>query len=193
MAAEATFTVPEALERFSITLSTFLEQNSQYHGLAIGAMVFHKDHLLLVQRSMTDSFPGAWEVPGGACDMEDPTILHAAARELMEETSLRATRFVRVVGNGITFATKSDSVWFKYFFEVEVEQKHDATNDDAQKNRSPTFAHFHITLDPKEHQDFCWATRQDIEANMVDGKPLTFVSQEQKRDLLLGFERSTVN
>ncbi len=37
------------------------------------------------------------EIPGGKMDDTDETILHAAARELKEETGLTATRAVRQV------------------------------------------------------------------------------------------------
>ncbi len=46
--------------------------------------------ILLLQRAPTDSMPLRWEIPGGACDLEDESLLHAAARELREEAGLRA-------------------------------------------------------------------------------------------------------
>jgi 8-oxo-dGTP pyrophosphatase MutT (NUDIX family) len=47
-----------------------------------------EDRLLLMQRAASDSLPLLWEVPGGALDPEDPTVLHGAARELWEEAGL---------------------------------------------------------------------------------------------------------
>ena len=41
--------------------------------------------------------PLLWEVPGGACDFEDESLLHAVARELCEESGLRARRVEALV------------------------------------------------------------------------------------------------
>lgn len=49
---------------------------------------------LLVRRAASDSYPLKWEIPGGSVSTaRDASVLHAAARELREETGLRVARF----------------------------------------------------------------------------------------------------
>ncbi|EXJ83691.1 hypothetical protein A1O1_07315 [Capronia coronata CBS 617.96] len=82
-----------------------------------------RDRILLIQRAGHDSMPHRWEVPGGGCDLEDPTILHAVAREVWEETGLVAARIGPLVGpkDGQVFLTRSGKVVCKFHFVVEVE------------------------------------------------------------------------
>jgi len=47
-----------------------------------------EERFLLVQRSVDDSLGGKWELPGGAVETADGTLLDAAKRELREETGL---------------------------------------------------------------------------------------------------------
>ncbi|KAJ1323654.1 8-oxo-dGTP diphosphatase [Microdochium nivale] len=82
------------------------------HGIGVGAIVFDRSfpspssssssssdapqppppRVLLVQRAPHDSMPLKWEIPGGGSDDDDPSVLYACARELQEESGLRATR-----------------------------------------------------------------------------------------------------
>ncbi|RAH81208.1 hypothetical protein BO86DRAFT_456646 [Aspergillus japonicus CBS 114.51] len=53
---------------------------------------------LLLQRSITDSYPCHWENPGGLIDpVRDATVLAGVAREVREETGLHVSRFVDLV------------------------------------------------------------------------------------------------
>ena len=84
------------------------------------------------QRAATErAFPNMWEVPGGASETTDPTVLHSLAREVFEETGLHLTRVVRQVGKGIEFTSRSKvisedggekplKVYLKLTFEIEV-------------------------------------------------------------------------
>ncbi|KAK1596930.1 NUDIX hydrolase domain-like protein [Colletotrichum navitas] len=55
--------------------------------------------ILLLRRSAREkALPHRWELPGGGADPPDRDALAAAARELWEETGLRAARFVALVG-----------------------------------------------------------------------------------------------
>lgn len=47
--------------------------------------------------------PGCWEIPGGGCDDDDESILHAVARELWEEVGLTTTRIGPLVGNPLCY------------------------------------------------------------------------------------------
>lgn len=82
-----------SVARFRVPLGTYLEKSPALHGICVGASVFDDaGRLLLVQRAPHDSYPLLWEVPGGAIDAEDESVLHGLARELWEETGLRARR-----------------------------------------------------------------------------------------------------
>ena len=63
------------------------------------------------------------EIPGGKVDEPDESLLHAAVRELKEETGLEATRIVRQVTD-MTFAIPRPKgqveMWMKLIFEMEV-------------------------------------------------------------------------
>ncbi|PYI36829.1 hypothetical protein BP00DRAFT_452869 [Aspergillus indologenus CBS 114.80] len=53
---------------------------------------------LLLQRSITDSYPCHWENPGGLIDpVRDATVLAGVAREVREETGFHVSRFVDLV------------------------------------------------------------------------------------------------
>ncbi len=86
--------------------------------------------MLLIQRAAHDSMPNRWEVPGGAVDDDDPSILHGAARELWEEAGLKAVRFTHIVTTekragevpGFIFTNRHGTRFFcRFTFAVEVE------------------------------------------------------------------------
>jgi ADP-ribose pyrophosphatase len=54
--------------------------------LAIGAVVFHQDRVLLVKRSKPPA-KGCWAIPGGSVHLGE-TLQEAAQREILEETGI---------------------------------------------------------------------------------------------------------
>lgn len=76
------------------------------------AIVMHRDHVLIVRRSMTEKFlPGVWGVPCGKVGAgESPT--NAVLRELHEETGLDGT-VTRFAGNSPPFQSsfRGAAVW----------------------------------------------------------------------------------
>ena len=54
--------------------------------LAVGAIVFHDDRLLMIQRDKEPS-RGLWSLPGGGVEHGE-YLAHALAREVKEETAL---------------------------------------------------------------------------------------------------------
>lgn len=81
-----------------------------------------RNKILLIQRAAHDSWPGRWEVPGGACDPEDPSILYSVARELWEEAGLKATRIGPLVGGtNHLFVTSTGNLVCRFSFLVDVE------------------------------------------------------------------------
>ncbi|KAJ2967033.1 hypothetical protein NUW58_g10531 [Xylaria curta] len=100
-------------------------------------------------RAKSDSLPEKWEIPSGVVSnnpSKDATVLKAVVRELWEETGLLATGLKRVVDVPGTEG---------FVYEV------DTTED---KNGG-----MQITLNPAEHQDFVWATEQEVRELDVEG------------------------
>ncbi|KAL2182035.1 uncharacterized protein P884DRAFT_274471 [Thermothelomyces heterothallicus CBS 202.75] len=136
------FTHEPSVSALNIPAKSFIAARPLISGAATGALVFSRatgeDRVLLIQRAAHDSMPLRWEVPGGACDEADETLLHGLARELWEETGLRLKRVVRQVGAEQVFLTSRGLVVAKVTFEVDVEA-------------SETAALPEVTLDPYEH------------------------------------------
>ncbi|KAI9897732.1 hypothetical protein N3K66_007588 [Trichothecium roseum] len=205
--------VPEALSSFTQGFEASLAQArtrlpfpALLGGLATSALVFlpraaaaadRADRLLLIQRAAHDSMPNKWEPPGGAADPEDPSVLHACARELFEEAGLVASRVLRVVGDGddvdgdygsagMVFMNRSGTRLFvKFCFEVEVEAEAGAAAgvDGADGDGRPV-----VRLDANEHQDWVWATEEEVKNDVTaDGKPIPVTTLGQKRILLNAF------
>ncbi|KAM7199493.1 NUDIX hydrolase domain-like protein [Naviculisporaceae sp. PSN 640] len=177
--------------------------------LATGAIVFdhrpppnsdHPPRTLLIQRAAHDSMPLNWETPGGGCDDDDPSILHACARELKEEAGLDAVSVGPVVpcassritsmtdGNaeagqaewgermgGQFFLTRRGGLVCKFYFIVELPE------DSASR----------VNVDPNEHSAFVWATEDEVRRKKMDGEngiQLDFTTREQYEVILAAFK-----
>lgn len=160
------FTVDDSLASWNMPVKDWLAQNrkdDQFDGLATGNIVFSLEgKVLVIQRAANDSLPNKWEFPGGAADDDDPTIFHAAARELWEESGLVAKRFTHIVTQGPdkepgeTFQNRNRTKTFvRFAFHVEVESCDD------------------VKLDPNEHQNHAWASEEDIRQQKLDGKDMS--------------------
>ncbi|KAH7036240.1 NUDIX hydrolase domain-like protein [Macrophomina phaseolina] len=171
--SEKPFTVPEDLAGFSVSSHAYLQRHTRWQVLAVGALVFNGDRLLLVQRSTTErAFPNLWEVPGGSVDPEDETILHAVSRELQEETGLHVTAINHAVGTGVEFGTGSgerQQNWLKLAFEVETAEA------------------IPIRLDPIEHQNYLWVSEDEVVLGEANGRRLEFMTADQRAMMLEGF------
>ncbi|WPB06758.1 uncharacterized protein RHO25_011418 [Cercospora beticola] len=124
--------------------------------------------------------PNRWEIPGGACDDDDESILHGAARELLEEAGLKATHIGPQVGEGEFFTSRSGKNICKFMFFVEVELDDDEGHLPAVK------------LDPKEHQQYVWATRQEVEASCSGSTLLQFTTSDLEKAVLESFSSNQV-
>ncbi|KIV88186.1 hypothetical protein PV10_09105 [Exophiala mesophila] len=171
------YEIDGSVEVFNVPLSQHIapqsSSGSQYNLVANGAivivtpmresqsqsmkddasMVKPRAKVLLLQRSQSDSMPTKWEIPGGGCDDDDPSILYSVARELWEEAGLKATRIGPVVGDVHTFSVRRGLVG-KFCFLVNVE----STETDEGYPR--------VTLDPNEHMAYLWATEDEV----IDGR-----------------------
>jgi 8-oxo-dGTP pyrophosphatase MutT (NUDIX family) len=122
--------------------------------------------------------PNHWETPGGACDDDDQTILHAVARELWEETMLVARSVGPMVGEGYTFQTRTGKMVRKLNFIVEVERR----VGDGDGGSNPE-----VRLRPEEHQAFVWATEEEVRACKVGDVEIALTMPEQEAVVLEAF------
>lgn len=176
------FTFDPSASHYVITKAAYVSLHAPagYGLIATGALVFDSltsssPRVLLVQRSACDTMPHKWEVPGGACDDEDTTILHAVARELWEEAGLKATHIREAAGNPHVFITGSGKPICKNNFVVEVEK----TGEGALQPK----------LDPQEHQQYVWANEVEVKARKVGDIELNFTSEQMQDTLLQTFEQ----
>ncbi|KAH8729102.1 NUDIX hydrolase domain-like protein [Phaeosphaeriaceae sp. PMI808] len=167
-----TFDYPSSLQEYAVNETEYLRQHPEYNVLCTGIVVFNEDgKLLLVQRAADErAFPNAWEVPGGKVDDTDETLLHAAVRELKEETGLTATRVRRKVAE-FTFADGKRAepiTWLKLIFEMEVKDTK-------------------VSLDPIEHQNFLFVSEEEVVKDAVGDVKLEYVSPPNKTVKLEAF------
>jgi 8-oxo-dGTP pyrophosphatase MutT (NUDIX family) len=173
----------------TITAQTYLSQDQSEHAcklIATGAIVFSASRILLLQRAPGDSMPNRWETPGGACDKDDQTILHAVARELWEETMLVARSVGPMVGEGYTFKTRSGKMVRKLNFIVEVERR-DGDGDGDGNGNGNGGSDLEVRLRPEEHQGFVWATEEEVRACKVGDVEIGFTMPGQKAVVLDAF------
>lgn len=185
------FTHQPAVAALHVPAKEFLSTRPLVSGAATGALVFSRavggqDRVLLIQRAAHDSMPLRWEIPGGACDLEDETMLHGLARELWEEAGLRLKSVVRRVGQEQAFLTRRGLAVVKVTFEVEVEV------EGSEGEGLPE-----VVLDPNEHVRFLWATEEECEAGRVAARgdtgedevaEIKFTTADQRAVILLGFK-----
>lgn len=178
-APPAQFSIDPSIRHFNVSVKAHLLSSPEFDAIAVGALIFrqaalkeHEFELLLIQRSESDFFPGKWEIPGGACDLEDQTILHGLAREVWEESGLQLTNIRRQIGlggtsnpvqslNGAVFVTPGGIRVIKYTFIADV--------GNAKR----------ITLSPDEHQGYLWVTEGDFKNMKCHDTELEFTTEQQ--------------
>ncbi|KAI0551055.1 NUDIX hydrolase domain-like protein [Xylaria curta] len=163
------FTFDPSVANFNVPVDAYLKTSPELQGICVGAFVFDDaNRLLLVQRAPHDSYPLRWEVPGGAADAEDSSLLHGLARELWEETGLRTRHVSGLVGKGYTFLTRRPICVCKYSFVVDVET-------------------FDVKLDPNEHAAFLWVTEDEAKAGKCGDVDLVYTTKHQEDAILESF------
>lgn len=85
-----------SISDFAVSKGAYLaaRPGAPFDYIATGALVLDtttvsRPRILLLQRAASDEDPNKWEPPGGACDDDDQSILHAVTRELWEEADLK--------------------------------------------------------------------------------------------------------
>ncbi|RFU31303.1 hypothetical protein B7463_g5013, partial [Scytalidium lignicola] len=175
------FTSHPSTSPFTVSCQTYISihPDIKCKYIATGSLVFDNfnsttPRLLLLQRSKSDSMPGRWETPGGGCDDEDESILHAVTRELWEEAGLKASNIGPLVGKPHFFVSQSGKQICKFNFLVQVEQG--------------TEGKLEVKLDPAEHQRFVWASENEVRAKKVGDLDLEFTTKETEETVLEGFK-----
>ncbi|KAI0399890.1 NUDIX hydrolase domain-like protein [Xylaria palmicola] len=164
------FTTDPSLAKFQVSPVAFIKTSPPLQGICVGAFVFDDaGRLLIVQRAPHDSFPLRWEVPGGAVDDEDESVLHGLARELGEETGLQASHVRSLVGKGHVFLTRRPLCVCKYSFVVDV-VAHD------------------VRIDPEEHVAFLWVSEDEARARKVGDLDLVYTHKDQEQAILESFD-----
>ncbi|KAI0596145.1 NUDIX hydrolase domain-like protein [Biscogniauxia sp. FL1348] len=171
---DGAFTYLFALRMFTLREKDFIRRMGTADRALVGTIVFNatNDRVLLVQRSASDSLPGKWEVPGGMCERSDRSILHGAARELLEETGLEVAAFRGWPGTHF-FSLGSDKretpiQAAKYLFAVETRN-------------------YDVRLNDREHQKFVWATEQEVQACKHGEETIEFTSEILKYSIKTAF------
>jgi len=175
------FQVHPSASSFTISSNDYVSKHAELKAanclLSTGAAVFSgstPERILLIQRAAGDSMPNRWEIPGGACDDDDPSILHSVARELWEESGLAAVRVGPHFGRDDIFRSRSGKVICKLYFIVEIDK------GDEDK--------LEVKLDLNEHQNFIWATEEEVKAKKVGDLELTFTTPTLEKNVLESFQ-----
>lgn len=140
--------------------------------------------VLLVQRALTDTWAGIWEVPGGTCDETDPSLIAAVVRELREETGLTAQAALGLVG------IERVGRLTKVAFLIDVEGPRQ-TKEEEHPSPSQSLSSWNglVKLDPAEHSAFVWATEEEVWQDLVQGgqRLVWRPNAREKAEVLEGF------
>ncbi|KAJ2753018.1 hypothetical protein GGH94_004222 [Coemansia aciculifera] len=132
------------------------------HHIVTGGAIANSNHgvpsVLLVQRAAHErSYPNEWEIPGGHVDPGE-SILESLSREIYEETALVVSKVLCEFEGFLYWSTKYE--------EGESDSKADLALSVCTQQLnfcvlvSDTSA---IKLDPNEHQQYAWCTRETLE------------------------------
>ncbi|KAL8861293.1 MAG: hypothetical protein Q9178_002165 [Gyalolechia marmorata] len=136
------------------------------------------------------------KVPGGSVEADDPTVLHGLAREVFEETGLRLTRFMRLVGEDTrgtasqedkTVSKPGDPKRLKLGFEIEVSEIGVLETDTNERDVERYLRSVPVDLDPHEHQDHAWVTEEEVKAFYENGVGRPIVSKDRAGEMLEAF------
>ncbi|KAL8709360.1 MAG: hypothetical protein Q9220_005953 [cf. Caloplaca sp. 1 TL-2023] len=204
-----TIYVNPALRPHVIPLDSFLEQNPAIDRLFCSAFIFAPPgivrgfsptiprRLLLLRRASTHSnFPGLWEIPGALASEEDLTILQSLASMLSEQTNLQMCKVIRKVGADIKWTTEEkddgdlkEYRWMERSFEIEVVEIPDLTSEKVfdPESIAQFLGSLPIVLDYQLHQEYAWATEEDIRKFLNTGEGRQIISKEEATKMLHAF------
>ncbi|WP_022665716.1 NUDIX hydrolase [Desulfospira joergensenii] len=102
--------------------------------LAVGAVVFKEDRILLVQRGNPPA-KGVWAIPGGSVELGE-TLKQAVQREILEETGIRIRAGEPVYSFESIERDRDGKIRYHYYivdFEAEYLGGEIRAGDDAEK------------------------------------------------------------
>ena len=80
--------------------------------IGVGAVVWHQDHVLLIQRGKEPNI-GSWSLPGGAQELGE-TVREAVCREVLEETGVTISSPILVDVVDLISSTADNRVEYHY-------------------------------------------------------------------------------
>jgi 8-oxo-dGTP pyrophosphatase MutT (NUDIX family) len=175
------FEIDDSLTPWNLPGADWISKHDKpWDALATGCVIINpQGNILLIQRASHDSLPNMWEIPGGAVDREDVTVFHGAARELWEEAGLVAKRFTHFVTEGPdrepgqTYTNRTGERRFcRFSFNVEVQSCEG------------------VRLDPMEHQDYVWATEEEVRAQRIGDREVLVTNSGMLSLILEAFRLS---
>lgn len=182
MSKLSAFTVARHLSQYNTPLADFAASKPEFTHFVVGAYIFSslsnpRPRTLLLQRSLSDSYGGFWENPGGSVEPTDATLLDGVAREVLEETGLHVSSVLDLVCVDTWVSIKPDSVRqvAKFSYVVEV---HETIDGGGWMER--------VRLDQDEHRALMWATEEQVRKG-VEGEGLLRFVNEQGRNHLRAF------
>lgn len=153
----------------------YISKWPEFVGIVGAAIIIHNNRVLLIQRASSDEHPSLWEVPGGGAN-DDETAIQCAIREVREEVGLVVSRLEKMIGE---FEWKHDGRTWKIFMFLAI------VGELQEDNK--------ISLDPREHQAFLWATESEVRRGSCDGNTLEWISINQREAILAAFELNKLN
>lgn len=149
----------------------------KYDKIFVGAIILTDNRILLLKRTARETYyPNMFELPSGNIGPTDPSLTHALAREVEEETGLTATRVVEELLPPFEYETskeyevrqavQSPQGWY----ETGKISNFEITNTCIQVNFLVEVEDGEVKVNPEEHSVAVWADEKKVGGlDMTDG------------------------
>jgi 8-oxo-dGTP pyrophosphatase MutT (NUDIX family) len=152
--------------------------------------------ILLLKRAPSVRFPldDKWDFPGGGIEYgpgnyfdstsdvpADSSVIHAAVREVWEETGLTVRKIAAYVGQDSWFHGEKKVVKFCFLVEVKELPTRLRQTEQEKEAASEPWRDVCVKLMDEEHTEYAWATEEEVTA-------YEFISMEQMGMVLKAFE-----
>lgn len=118
--------------------------------------------ILLVQRAAHEKvYPGCYELPGGHVEDSDKTILDAAVREVTEETGLIVSNIVGEF-SPLEYSVEKILATEEGAIPTAIVRSTIQLNFVAQVVPFRSTNAFEVKLNPEEHQNYAWVSKEDL-------------------------------
>jgi 8-oxo-dGTP pyrophosphatase MutT (NUDIX family) len=181
MDLDPTSTLKLAMTRAEFRDSQFSSAGKPYDKIVIGAIIFKENRILVLKRAAHEIYyPNVFELPSGNVDETDPTLGHALAREVQEETGLNITSVLSELLTPFEYETS------KMVEDVQV------SKSCVQVNFVVEVEDDEIVVNPEEHSVGIWAGADEFEGLEMTEGMRGLVRQafvEQKKGYIVGDKR----